>query len=108
MKQNIVTKCSRKKTEKIGSILSTYSPAKGEIAQPGSAVSDLLASLGIRVAPACFIPCPLPHHGALVLAWWRSKLGDNVVAHEPKLTRKAEIPPLQNPTERAPSGGGPC
>lgn len=58
MKQNIVTKCSRKKTEKIGSILSTYSPAKGEIAQPGSAVSDLLASLGIWVAPACFTPCP--------------------------------------------------
>lgn len=103
-KQNTVTKCSKKKTGKIGSILSTHSPLKGEISQPGTEVSDLLACL----ACSSLSSRPLPHCGALVLAWRRSKLVDNIVAQEPKLTCKAEIPLLQKPTERAPSGGGAC
>lgn len=85
----------------MGSVLSTQSPVKGEISGPGSAVPDLTASLGIWAALACSRLC-----GALAVAQGRSKLADNFVAQEPKLACKAEIPLVQNPTERALSGGG--
>lgn len=74
MKQNTVTQSSRKKTGKVGSVISIYSSVKGAISQPGIAVSDLMASPGIWAALACSHPC-----GALALALRRSKLADKVV-----------------------------
>lgn len=76
--------CSKEKTGEVGSVLSTRSPVKGEISQLGSAVPDLLASLGIWAALAC--SCS---YLCGALAWRRNKLADNFVARPPKWTCKA-------------------
>lgn len=78
--------CSKEKTGKIGSVLSTHSPLKGEISELGSAVPGLLASLGIWAALVCSCSYLC---GALALDWRRNKSADNFVAQPPKWTCKA-------------------